>query len=104
MNSVEISGHPKRSCLWYCVASRKFAGSISDGFVGIFHGHNSSGSTMALGSNQTLIEMNTRYISWGVKAAEAYGQPYHHHVLIVLKPGSLHLLFRPVKGMLYLCL
>jgi len=27
--------------------------------------------TMALGSTQTLTEMSTRYISWGVKAASA---------------------------------
>jgi len=37
--------------------------------------------------------MNTRNISWGVKAAGAYGwQPYHLHVPIVLKSGSLNLL------------
>ena len=36
---------------------------------------------------------STRNISWGVKAAGAYGwQPYHLHVLIVLKSGSLSLL------------
>jgi hypothetical protein len=28
---------------------------------------------MALGSNQPLTEMSTRNISWGVKAAGAYG-------------------------------
>jgi hypothetical protein len=33
------------------------------------------------------------YFFWGVKAAGAYGwQPYHLHVLIVLKSGSLNLL------------
>ena len=37
--------------------------------------------------------MSTRNISWGVKTANAYGwQPYHHHVPIVLKSGSLNLL------------
>jgi hypothetical protein len=71
MNSVEISGHPKRSWLRHCVTSRKFAGLISDGLIGIFHGHNPSGRTMTLGSNPPLTKMNTRYISWGVNAAGA---------------------------------
>ena len=33
--------------------------------------HNSSGRTMALGSTQSVTEMSTRNISWGVKAAGA---------------------------------
>jgi hypothetical protein len=36
--------------------------------------------------------MSTRNNSWGVKAAGAYGKPYHLHVPIVLKSGSLNLL------------
>ena len=48
---------------------------------------------MALGLTQPLTEMSTRNISWGVKAAGVYGwQPYHFHVPIVLKSGSLALL------------
>jgi len=48
---------------------------------------------MALGLTQTLPEMSTRNISWEVKAAGANGwQPYHLHVLIVLKSGRLRLL------------
>jgi len=48
---------------------------------------------MALGSTQPPTEMSTRYISWWVKAAGAYGcQPYYLHVPIVLKSGSLNLL------------
>jgi len=44
-------------------------------------------------SNPRLTEMSTRNISWGVKAAGAYGwQPYYLHVPIVLKSGSLNLL------------
>ena len=36
---------------------------------------------MAVGSTQPLTEMSTRDISWGVKAADAYGwQPCHLHV------------------------
>ena len=66
---------------------------IPDGVTGIFHWHNPSGRTMALRSTQSLTEMSTRNISWGVKAAGALGwQRYHFHVPIVLKSGSLNLL------------
>jgi len=37
----------------------------------IFHEHNPSARTMALGSTQPLTEMTTRNISWKVKAAGA---------------------------------
>jgi hypothetical protein len=37
--------------------------------TGIFHSHNPSGRTMALGPTQSLREMSTRNISWEVKAA-----------------------------------
>jgi hypothetical protein len=82
-------------CSWlrHCATSRKVTGSIPDGVDGIFHWHNPSGHTMALGLTQPLIEMSTRNISWGVKAASAKGwQPYHLHVPTVLKFGSLNLL------------
>ena len=47
----------------------------------------------ALGLTQPLTEISTRNISWGVNAAGAYGwQPYHLHVPIVLKSGTLNLL------------
>jgi hypothetical protein len=52
---------------------RKVAGSIPDGVIGIFHLRNRSGRTMALGSTQPLTEISSRIISWGVKAAVAYG-------------------------------
>ena len=45
--------------------NRKVAGSIPDGVIGIFHSHNPSDRTMALGSTQHLTEMSTRSISWG---------------------------------------
>jgi hypothetical protein len=57
--------------LRHCATSRKVAGSIPQGVIGIFNWHNSSDRTMALGSTQALIEMSTRLISWGVKAAGA---------------------------------
>jgi len=45
--------------------SRKVAGSIPDGVIGIFHLHNPSGRTVTLWLTQPLIEMSTRNISWG---------------------------------------
>ena len=50
---------------WYswlrrCAISRKVAGSIPSGVIGIFHWHNPSGRTMAVGSTQPLTEMSTR--------------------------------------------
>jgi len=40
---------------------------------GIFHWHNPSGRTMALGLTQPLTEMTTRNISWGVKRGRCVG-------------------------------
>ena len=48
-----------RSWLRHCTASRKVAGSIPDGVIGIFHGH------MAPALTQPLTEMSTRDISCG---------------------------------------
>jgi len=70
---------------------RKVAGSITDSFI--FNPVNSSGSTTTLGSTQHVTYTSTRDITWGVKAAGAYGlQLYHLHVPIVLTSGSLNLL------------
>ena len=61
--------------------------------------NNPPGRTMT----ESLTEMSTRNISWGVKAAGAWGwQPYHLHVPTVLKYGCHRLLSRPVMGLLYL--
>jgi hypothetical protein len=51
--------------------SRKVAGSIPDGVIGIFHWRNSFDRTMALESTQPPTEMSTRSISWGVKTVGA---------------------------------
>jgi hypothetical protein len=40
-------------------------GFIPDGVIGMFHWHNPSSRTMALGSSQPLTEMSTVSISWG---------------------------------------
>jgi len=47
----------------FCSTSRKVAVSIPDGVIGIFHWHNLSGRTMALGLTQPLTEMSTSNIS-----------------------------------------
>jgi hypothetical protein len=60
---------------------------------------------MALGSTQPLNRNEYREYFLGVKAAGEQGwQPYHLHVPIVMKYGSLNLLepSRPVMGLLYL--
>ena len=66
-----LSGTRWRSWLKHCAASRKVAGSIIDEVTGIFHWHNPSGRTMALGLTQPLTEISARNIYWGVKAAGA---------------------------------
>jgi hypothetical protein len=61
-----LGGTRWRSWLRHCATGRKVAASIPDVVVGIFHWHNSSGSTMVLGLTQPLTEMSTRNISWRV--------------------------------------
>jgi hypothetical protein len=51
--------------LRYCATNRKVAGSIPDPLIGIFHSHNPSDRTMALGSTQPLTEMSTREFPGG---------------------------------------
>jgi len=60
-----------RSWLRHCATSRKVAGSIPDGAIGIFHLFNPSGRTVALGLIQSVTEMSSRNISMGLKAAGA---------------------------------
>ena len=63
-----LSGHTVAQLVGRCAISRKVAGSIPGGVTGIL---NPCGRTMILGSTNTLTEMSTRNISWGVKAARA---------------------------------
>ena len=80
-------------CWWrswwrQCAASWKVAGSIPLRNIEIFYWHNPSRPHYV-----PLIEISTRNISWGVKAAGACDwQSDHLHVTIVLKSGSLSLL------------
>jgi hypothetical protein len=55
----------------YRILMSPVAGLIPDSVTGIFHGHNPSSRTMALGLTQPLTEMSTADIYWGVKAAGA---------------------------------
>jgi len=59
--------------LGHCVTSRKVAGSIPDGFNGIFNWQIPCDRTMALESTQPLTEMNTRNFSWGGKGGRCVG-------------------------------
>ena len=52
------------SCSWIKALRYNSEGLIPDGGTGIFHLHNPSGHTMALGLNQPLTEMSIRNISW----------------------------------------
>jgi hypothetical protein len=61
---VSMWGTRWRSWLRHCATSRKTAGSIPDGVIGIFHWYNPSGRTMALELTNPLPEMSTRNISW----------------------------------------
>ena len=55
----------RRSWLRHCATSQKVTSSIPNGVFGIFHWHNPSGHTLALGLTRPLTEMSTRNISWG---------------------------------------
>ena len=107
---VEPARGPRwRSWLRQCATSQKVAGSIHDGVTGIFHWHNPSGRTMALGSTQPLTEMSTGNISWGVKSGRCVGAD---NLTTFMCRLSWNLgtsaswdplgLFRPVMGLLYL--
>ena len=80
----------------HCAASWEVMGSIPDGIIGIFHWHNPSSRTrLNYGPGVDSASNRNEYQEYflGVKAASAYGwQPYHLHVPIVLKSGSLDLL------------
>jgi hypothetical protein len=64
---LKVRGTRWRSWLRHYATSWKDAGSTPDGVIGIFHWHYPSGRTMALGLIQSLTEMSTRTISWGLR-------------------------------------
>jgi len=72
---------------------RKVAVSIPECVIGIFHWHNPSGRSVALGLIQPLTKISTRNISFGGKGGRCVGwQPYHFYVPTVLKYGSVKFL------------
>jgi hypothetical protein len=89
----------------HCATSRKVTCSIPDGATGIFHWHNPSGRTMALGLSQPLTEMSTRNISWGVNADNLTTfMCWMSWNLGTSTSWNLLGLSRPVMGLLYLYL
>ena len=99
-----------RSWLTHCATSRKVAGSIPDVVTGIFHWHNPSGSSMALGLTQPLTEMSTRNISWGRWSSRPMHKSHNHTTFMCRMSWNLgasiswnsQVLSRPVMGLLYL--
>ena len=65
MASLQLMQDTPDLALKRCDTSRKVAGSIPDGDIGIFHWYNPSGCPTSLGLIQPLTEMSTRDISWG---------------------------------------
>ena len=55
----------QRDWLRLCAANRKVAISFPVGVIGIFHSHNPSCLTMALGLTEPLTEMSMAFITWG---------------------------------------
>ena len=87
------------SWLRHFATNRKVQCSIPDGVTGIFHWHNPSSRTMALGPT-LLTEMSTRNISWGVMAATSMCRLSWN---LGTSPSWKSLgLSRPVMGLLYL--
>jgi hypothetical protein len=62
--------HAVAQWLRHCATNWKVAGSIPDGVIGIFHWHDPSGHTMALGLTQPLKEMSK------VKVKQSHYRPW----------------------------
>jgi hypothetical protein len=60
-----VQGTRWRSLLSQCAASQKIARSIPDGVIAVFHWHNPSDCTVALGSCQPVTEMSSGSICLG---------------------------------------
>jgi hypothetical protein len=86
MRKIRMYNFPMRGS---AATSWKVATSIPDDAIGKVNWHNPSGLTMALKSTKLLTQMNTRNISWRVKAAGSWGwQPYHLHLLLSWNLGA----------------
>jgi len=92
--------------LWlhWSLPNRKFAGSIPDDVTEIFHWHNPSGRTMALGLTKPLTEMSTRIFPGG-KGGRCVGLTLPHSCADCLEiwepqpPGTL----RACRGLQWDC-
>ena len=67
---VYLHGVVGRGAVCWGTTSLKVAGPIPSGVTGIFHWPNPSGRIMAPASTQPLLEINTKNISWVVKAGD----------------------------------
>ena len=84
-----------------CATNRKVVSSFPDGVIGIFHSHNPSDRTMALGSTQSLTEMSTRRISWGKCGRCVRLTTLTTFFAVVMKSGNLN--FLEPFGLLQAC-
>jgi hypothetical protein len=81
-----------RSWLRHCITSRKVAGSVPDGVIGLCHWNNRSGRTITLGLTQPRIEMSTRCISWGKGGRCVRLTTLPRSCAVVMKYGNLNFL------------
>ena len=84
-----------------CATNRKVAGSIPDGVNGIFHCHNPSDRTMALGSTQPLTEMSTGEFPGGKCGRCVRLTTLPPPCAVVMKSGNLN--FMEPSGPLQAC-
>ena len=96
-----VQGTAVAQWLRCCATNRKVAGSIPDGVIGIFHWHNPSDHTMALGSTQPVTEMSTRKISWGRGGRCVRLTTLPPSCAVVMKSGNLN--FVEPSGPLQAC-
>jgi hypothetical protein len=92
MGLLYLKGTSVAQWLRCCATNRVVAGSIPDGVIGIFHWHNPSNRTMALGSTQPLTEMSTRKICWGKCGRCLRLKSLPPLCAVVMKSGNLNFL------------
>ena len=71
--TFNVRGRGWHSWLRHCATGQRVACSILDGVIGIFHWHNPSSCTMALGLTQPLTEMSIRNNFLGGKGSWCIG-------------------------------
>jgi hypothetical protein len=87
--------------LRHCATNRKFAGSIPEDVIGIFHWHNPSDCTMAMGSTQPLTKMSTRSLPGGKCDRCVRLTTLPPSCAVVMKSGNLK--FLETSGPLQAC-